>query len=197
MIAIPKPLPETRVGRPLVIILNGVGSVGKTSVAKALQEAVREPLLHLSMDAFLDMAPPQMVGHPDGLVFETMDDGGKPSVVIHSGPVLARLMSGMRHAVAAMAGQGNSVVVDDVMMGDGEADEYRRLLSSFDLRLVGLFAPLDVLERRERERGDREIGLARWQYDRVHRGVTYDLEIDTTKMTPVEVARAICRAFDL
>lgn len=184
-------------GKPFVIILNGVGSVGKTSTAKALQQAVQQPLLHLSMDAFLEMLPPQMFGHPDGFVFETVDDGGKPSVIIHSGPVLARLMSGMRHAVAAMAQQGNSIVVDDVMLGDGEADDYRRLLGGFDVRVVGLFAPLEVLERRERERGDRAIGLARWQYERVHRGVTYDLEIDTTQMTPDAAAQTIRQAFGL
>jgi len=181
----------------LVIVLNGVGSVGKTSAAKALQEAVEQPLLHVSMDAFLEMLPRRMFGHPDGFVFEAADDGGSPTVIIHGGPVLARLMNGMRHAIAAMADQGNSMVVDDVMLGEGEVDEYRRLLNRFDLRLVGLFAPLDVLERRERERGDRMAGLARWQFDRVHRGVTYDLEIDTAEMTPEAVAQTIRQALAL
>lgn len=183
--------------KPFVIILNGVGSVGKSSAAKALQEVARQPLLHVSMDAFLEMLPPRMVGHPDGFVFETIDDGGKPSVVIHSGPVLARLMSGMRRAVAAMVDEGNSLVVDEVMLGGGEADDYRRLLGGCDLYFVGLFAPLAVLEARERQRGDRAPGLARWQYDRVHRGVGYDLEIDTTDISPAEAARTICAAFDL
>ena len=182
---------------PFVIVLNGVGSVGKTSTAKAFQRIVRRPFLHLSMDAFLEMLPPRMFGHPDGYIFETIDDGGKPSVVIHSGPVLTRLMNGMRHAIAALAGQGNSLIVDDVMFGGDEAAEYRRLLGRFDVRLVGLFAPLEVLEQRERDRGDRDLGLARWQYERVHRGVTYDLEIDTTRLTPEEAAQTIRQAFDL
>jgi chloramphenicol 3-O phosphotransferase len=149
------------------------------------------------MDAFLEMLPPQMLGHPEGMIFETVDDGGKPSVIIHSGPVLARLMSGMRHAVAAMVEQGNNIVVDDVMLGDGEAEDYRRLLSGYDVYLVGLFAPLDVLEERERERGDRTPGLARWQHGRVHRAVHYDLEIDTTRISPAQAARTICQAFGL
>ena len=63
--------------------------------------------------------------------------------------------------------------------------------------LVGLFAPLDVLEQRERDRGDREPGLARWQFDRVHRGLTYDLEIDTVQTTPLEAAHRIRSAFEL
>jgi chloramphenicol 3-O phosphotransferase len=88
-------------------------------------------------------------------------------------------------------------VVDDVMFGGGEADEYRRLLREYGVRLVGLFAPLEVLEQRERERGDRVLGLARWQYERVHSGVSYDLEIDTSKLTPMEAAQTIRQAFDL
>jgi chloramphenicol 3-O phosphotransferase len=62
---------------------------------------------------------------------------------------------------------------------------------------VGLFAPLEVLEARERERGDRELGLARWQYDRVHQGVVYDLELDTAVATPLENAGNIRDTFGL
>jgi chloramphenicol 3-O phosphotransferase len=69
------------------------------------------------MDAFLEMLPPAMFGHPDGYIFEATEEDGYPSVTIHSGPVLARLMSGMRHAICAMAEQGNNLVVDDVMFG--------------------------------------------------------------------------------
>ena len=186
-----------RTRRARVIILNGVGSVGKTSTARALQQIAASPLLHVSMDTFIAMLPDRMFGHPDGMVFEPSDDNGKPSILVRSGSVMARTMSGMRHAIAAMAEQGNDLVVDDVMIGNGEAQAYRALLSRFDMRMVGLFAPLDVLETRERARGDREIGLARWQYERVHRGLSYDLELDTAASTPAEIAGRIRDAFDL
>jgi chloramphenicol 3-O phosphotransferase len=183
--------------RPHVIILNGVGSVGKSSTARALQEISAKPFLHVAMDAFLDMLPARMLDHPEGLRFVTSLDQGKPSIVIRTGPVLERAMRGMRHAVAAMAAQGNDLVVDEVMIGQGLDREYRALLAETELRFVGLFAPLDLLEARERRRGDREIGLARWQYHRVHRGVAYDLELDTTRMTPAACALAIRDAFAL
>jgi chloramphenicol 3-O phosphotransferase len=138
-----------------------------------------------------------MFGHPDGLIFEKIKDQGPPSIIIRTGPVLERAMQGMRRAIAAMAAAGNNLIVDEVMIGLDKAQEYRDLLSDFDVRFVGLFAPLDVLEARERERGDREIGLARWQFDRVHQGVTYDLMIDTATTTPVENARTIRAAFGL
>jgi chloramphenicol 3-O phosphotransferase len=189
---------ERSLPSPHVIILNGVSSVGKSSTARALQAITAEPFMHVAMDAFLEMLPAGMFGNPEGYVFETVvDDEGKPCVIIRTGSVLERAMKGMRHAIAAMAGQGINLVVDDVMFGQGEAREYRALLSRFDLRFVGLFAPLEVVEARERARGDRDLGLARWQHDRVHREVTYDLEIDTMASTPAENARRICDAFGL
>ncbi len=183
--------------RPHVIILNGVGSVGKTSTARALQETLAKPFLHVSMDTFAAMLPERLFGHPDGMIFEAIQDDGKPSVIVRTGPIMTRTMRGMRHAIAALAAQGNDLVVDDVMMEASEADEYRALLTHADLRFVGLFAPLDVLEARERARGDRELGLARWQFDRVHRGQAYDLEIETFGITPTENAYRICAAFGL
>jgi chloramphenicol 3-O phosphotransferase len=41
------------------------------------------------------------------------------------------------------------------------------------------------------------IGLARWQYERVHRDMTYELEIDTSQATPMECAELIKRKFGL
>ena len=180
-----------------VIILNGVGSVGKTATARALQGITAEPWLHVAMDAFLDMLPETMFGHPDGLVMQTVEQDGLPAVVIRSGPVLRRTMRGMRHAVAAMAAQGNRLIVDDVMLAAEAEGEYRALLAPYGLRIVGLLAPLDVLEARERARGDRQIGLARWQFDRVHRRAVYDLEIDTARASPLECARQIRARFGL
>ncbi|MER9004686.1 MULTISPECIES: chloramphenicol phosphotransferase [unclassified Mesorhizobium] len=176
-----------------IVLLNGVGSAGKSSIARALQTIATEPFLHVQMDAFIDMLPPALQDHADGFSFETVLEDGKPSVVIRSGPVGARTMRGMRHAIA---GQGNNLIVDDVIFND-EIAEYVELLSSFDLHLVGVMAPLEVLEAREAARADRLPGLARWQYGRIHRGIDYDLEVDTSRLTPLECARRIQERFRL
>ncbi len=184
--------------RPRIILLNGVGSVGKSSVARALQDILPEPFLHLEMDVFLDMLPHKLLGQPEGLLFQATLDQGRPSVAIRSGPAVLRTMLGMRHAALAMAAQGNNLIIDEVMLGGVQLEQYyRALFAPFGIRLVGLFAPLEVLEARERMRGDREIGLARWQYQRVHRGVTYDLEIDTALVPPSEIAVRVRDAFGL
>jgi chloramphenicol 3-O phosphotransferase len=103
----------------------------------------------------------------------------------------------MRHAIAAMAAQGNNLIVDDVLLGEDKAADYAQLLRPFDVFRVGVFAPLNVLEARERQRGDRLIGLARWQYDRVHTGIEYDLEVDTGTASAVACAELIKQRFRL
>jgi chloramphenicol 3-O phosphotransferase len=179
-----------------VILLNGVGSAGKSSIARALQTITAEPFLHVAMDAFLEMMPPRCWDHADGITFETVQQDGKPSVVIRSGPVADRVLRGMRQSIAAMAREGNNLIVDDVLLED-EMAEYASLLAEVTFHAVGVFAPLEVLEAREREREDRMIGLARWQYDRVHHGKRYDLELDTGNATPMECATLIKQRFGL
>ena len=151
------------------------------------------------MDAFIQMLPESSFTHPDGMLFETMYENGKPHVVIKIGPVAERVFSGMRHAIAAMAAQGNNLVVDEVLSGNESVEraEYAKLLQPFEVFMVGVFASLDVLEARELQRGDRMIGLARAQYDRVHAGMKYDLEIDTSGASPKECAQMIKQKFDL
>ncbi len=179
-----------------IVLLNGVGSAGKSSIAKALQTITVDPFLHVQMDTFLQMLPERYQNHPGGLTFATVQEDGNSSVVIKTGPVADRAFRGMQHAIAAMAAQGNNLIVDDVLLGQGIV-EYVELLAPFDLFLVGVLAPLVVLEERERQRGDRLIGLARWQYNRVHQGMKYNLEVDTSVASPMECAHLIRRTFRL
>lgn len=152
-----------------IVLLNGVGSAGKSSIAKALQAITAEPFLHVEMDAFLQMLPAALQENLPGFGYESGWQDGKPSVAIEAGPVGRRAMQGMRHAIAAMARQGNNLIVDDVMV-DGEMAQYQALLGDFEVFRVGVVAPLDVLEARESARADRLPGLARWQFERVHKG---------------------------
>jgi chloramphenicol 3-O phosphotransferase len=180
-----------------VVLLNGVSSVGKGSVAKALQRIAARPMLHVQMDAFLEMMPPGSFGAPEGYTFETRSERGKPVTAITSGPILEIAMRSMRAAVAAMADVGADLVVDEIIWNPADLADYRKRLAAHAFRVVGLFAPLEVVERRERTRGDRVLGLARWQYDKVHAGMAYDLELDTSVATPEALAGRIKETFGL
>ena len=70
----------------------------------------------------------------------------------------ARLLRGMRRCVAALAADGNDLIVDDVMLEDELAD-YRRLLGDLNFSVVGVYASLEDLEAREKARGDRLMDL--------------------------------------
>ena len=183
----------TVLGLPDVILLNGPGSVGKTSVARRLQEILPECYLLAQVDAFMEMLPPSSWDTPNGVWFEIMEENGERVVRAASGPAAERALFGMREAVLAMVVCGNRVIVDEVAESD-VMDHYRQLLKGYDLKCVGLTASLVELERRERLRGDRLLGLSRWQHERVHHGVEYDLVVDTTECDHKEVADIIVSA---
>ncbi|MFZ5674615.1 MAG: chloramphenicol phosphotransferase CPT family protein [Pseudomonadota bacterium] len=173
-----------------ILLLNGVGSAGKSSIARALQEITTRPFLHVPMDSFLDMLPAAYLDHPDGFMFETGQQDGAPAVAIKTGALGAQLMRGMRRAMAGLAAEGNNLIIDDVML-EFDAEAYRIQLAGHDVSFVGVMAPLAVLEQREQDRKDRMIGLARWQFDRVHQGIDYDLTVDTSREDPARCAARI------
>jgi chloramphenicol 3-O phosphotransferase len=180
-----------------IILLNGVGSSGKSSIAKAIQAQARGVFLHVQMDTWLQMMPARTFGSPEGLTFLFGEADGRPLIDVVTGPKQGLALRGMRRAIAAMAEEGCDMVVDDVIFSATDVDEYRALLKAHDLNVVAVHAPLGVLEAREKARGDRAIGLARGQFGVVHRGVTYDFEVDTSRASAEECARAILGRFKL
>lgn len=175
-----------------IVVLNGMGSVGKSALARALQAQSRVPLLHVAMDGFLEMLPPDLQDHPEGIAYVRTATG----VEVLVGPVGARLLDGMLGAVAALAEAGCDLVFDAVMDRQAAA-ACRARLRPFAAVFVGLVAPLDVIEAREAQRGDREIGLARTQFGRVHVGVDDDLTLDMARLTPEAAAQVLCERFGL
>lgn len=179
-----------------IIFLNGVSSVGKTSIAKTLQSILDEPYLFVGVDQFIDMVPEKYIRKSEGISFKSLKIKDKPLVEINTGKIGEKVMRGKRHAIAALANEGNNLIIEEVIIGN-EMQEYVNVLSLFQVFYVGIFAPLKVIEERERNRQDRLIGLARWQYNLVHQNKSYDLEIDTSILTPIGCANLIKTKFNL
>ena len=97
----------------------------------------------------------------------------------------------MRAAVAAFARAGNDVLVDDVFIDPDWLDAWRHELSDLEWCFVGVVAPLEVVEERERARGNRIVGEARAQVDVIHDGIEYDLIVDSARQSPQECAEVI------
>jgi chloramphenicol 3-O phosphotransferase len=171
-----------------VLLLHGTSSSGKTTVARAVQAHSDEPWLRLGIDVFWNAIDERWMEHgpraADG--FQWQDDA-----TIVPGPVGQRLARGMRAAVAACARCDNNVLVDDVFIDRDWLDGWRADLDGLEWLLVGVLAPLPVLEERERARGNRIAGEARAQADVVHAGIEYDLTVDTAAQSPDECAAAI------
>lgn len=179
-----------------ILLLNGPSSAGKSTLAKALQVEAREPFLRVSMDLFLEMQPPRYDNHPDTFFWTTQEEDGSARTSFQTGPRGAALMRGFRRSVAALAGEGWSLIVDDVAAAGDWAD-YKRCLAGHRLLAVMVHAPLPVLEAREQARGDRMAGLARDQWQRVHRAIDYDFAVDTSELSAQAAAKAICSEFNL
>jgi chloramphenicol 3-O phosphotransferase len=152
-----------------VIFLNGVSSAGKTSIAKVLQQTLPEPYLHVPLDSFEAMLPER---------YDESESFAWPTL-------FPRLLSGFHHSIAALAGAGNNLIVDHVtVVREGWPSslmECAFLLRPFRAYLVGVHCPLEELQRREQQRGDRYLGTAARQFDRVHRHGIYDIEVDTSQ----------------
>ena len=183
-----------------IILLNGVTSSGKSSIAKSLQGQLEEPFLHLGIDVFTQMLPsayysftqpPENVLALQGFHWEPMLENDKAMGFIRAGPVVHRLIRGMHRACAAFASSGNHLIIDDVLFYEDWLLDYLNVLKDFKVLFVGVRCPLDELERRERERGDRNIGQARGQIDIVHANSLYDIEVDTSISNPAECAARI------
>lgn len=173
-----------------IILLNGLSSAGKTTIAKALQAASPTDLLRIGIDDYISMIPPGRETGPDWFFVESRVEEGKALTRFDNAALGAKLMSAMRTNIAHIAGLGFHLVVDDVCTA-AEIAEYRALLANHTLHIVAVDAPLSVIENRERERGDRQIGLARYQSTHLHHGIDYDLKIDTNCTTTREAVNMI------
>ena len=91
-----------------------------------------------------------------------------------------------------MARTGTGLIVDEVFLGGGASqDRLRAVFSDLSVLWVGVRCDAAVAEARELQRGDRIIGQARDQAERVHQDVRYDVVVDTDDLPPSESARSL------
>ena len=183
-----------------VILLNGSSSSGKTTLAKALQHAIQEPLQHVALDQFRDGLPDRIrglnspAGTPgaSGLNVVPRAVDGEPLTHIEFGAVGEKVLRAMRRSVLALAEEGVWVVVDDLLFKAAYLRDYATLLEPVTAYLIGVRCPLAVVEEREAQRVGRFPGTARSHYDSLHsHGAGYDLEVDTSQHSPEACARLV------
>jgi len=193
---------------PQLILVNGPSSAGKTTLCRALQDAIPHPYLVTGFDDFVFMVPPRYYRGANtssqdqrdaftaqGVeMLSTARPGESPCVVAHFGPVFRRVVDSMAPAVRALVDAGNAVIFDHVLHDAAMFDSYHRATTGLDVFEVGVSCPLATLEARESQRGDRVLGRARGLYEVVHTFVDYDVMVDTGAMPTAECVEVVLKA---
>ncbi|MDX8477773.1 chloramphenicol phosphotransferase [Mesorhizobium sp. VK24D] len=181
-----------------IVILNGAPRSGKSSIAAAIQEMFDGVWVNLGVDAYAQVTPPRLrpgIGLRPG--------GERPDLETH----VPRLYAALHESIAANSRLGLSVVAD---VGHHDAysrplgilSECARRLAGLPVLFVGVRCPIEVIMQRRNAgaadgtyvTGSDEDPMPRpvrlWQGE-VHKPGIYDLEIDTSRLSPDDCAEAI------
>jgi chloramphenicol 3-O phosphotransferase len=170
---------------PQVIVLNGGSSSGKTGIGRCLQAVLPQTWLLLGTDTLVEAIPGS--GHRPAAGIEF---GPAGEVII--GPRFRELEAAWIAGIAAMARAGARIIVDEVFLGGPASQQrWRQALGDLPVLWVGVRCDGEVAAARELARGDRAPGMAASQAELVHRGVAYDLAVDTTHAEALDCARVI------
>jgi chloramphenicol 3-O phosphotransferase len=170
-----------------VIVLNGGSSSGKTGIARCLQAILPQHWLRFGVDEFIEALPPSLLDDTaeDGVAF---GPEGEVSVGGAFRAVEAAWLAGLRE----MARAGARIILDDVFLAGADSQARTRThLDGLDVLWVGVRCPAATAADRELARGDRVRGMAVAQAESVHRGVAYDIEVDTSHHESAHCARTI------
>ena len=182
-----------------IIFINGPSSSGKTTIARTLQDLLDRFYLHIGIDTFIHMMPARAnnltanVGAAEGFFFEPCTVDEKTAFRVRSGHFGQLVNEAYRETVKVIAQRGIGVIVDDVIDGISEWKKWQPYLDGLTLIKIAVSCDEEVLAHRERERGDRRIGSAIEQSRRVHQGMDYDLQVDTSFKSAEQCARYIAK----
>lgn len=175
----------------MIVVLNGAPRSGKSSIASVIQERFDGAWMALGVDHARAMTPPKA---QPGI-------GLRPGEPMHpAAAFVPRLYAAFWSSVAAHADAGFDVVSDVGLYDPSIAAEAARRLHGRPVLFVGVRCPVDVVLERRRAAApgaysiDREPAV-RWD-DAVHSYWTYDLEVDTSTLSPEGCAAAIRRHLD-
>lgn len=182
-----------------IIFLNGCGSSGKTSIARAIQHLSKDLWLTFGIDTFINMTPPPSNDKEEAGYFSFVPGKNErgQTMRVETGPKGEQLFGIMPEFANLLANRGNNIIIDEVLFDDTHLKSYINALQNHTVYFVGVFCELEAMQEREILRGDRAIGLSNDQIDRVHIGLReYDLKVDTTNTSAFNVAKQILTFVD-
>lgn len=160
-----------------IIFIHGASSSGKSTLARAVQAKIDQPFWHISIDHLRDS------GVLPSARFKAGDFDWKEQRSI--------FFDGFHRSLAAYASAGNNLVLEHILDTPGWLDQLADMLAPYDVFFVGLHANLEALAQRETARGDRPLGSAAQDFQTIHKGLTYDLELSSHDRLEESVDRLI------
>jgi chloramphenicol 3-O phosphotransferase len=180
------------VGPGRIVVLNGAPRSGKSSIVIAIQDTFEGLWLNLGVDVFARRVTPQRYQPGMGL---------RPGEEHHPlYPLQSALYAAFYDSLAAHSRAGLNVVAD---VGHHRREilvDCARRLAGLPALLIGVRCPVAVIMQRRNAspEGAYATGpidappapVLRWEKE-VHEPGIYDVEVDTSVLTPVECANAI------
>lgn len=189
-----------------IVVLNGAPRSGKSSIVAAIQDWDDGPWMNLGVDVHARHVTPPRYRPGIGL----RPGGERPELE----PWVPVFYAALYESIAAHSRLGLNVVAD---LGHHDAHsaptgilrDCARRLAGLPALLVGVHCPIDEIMRRRRAGQEGREGeyatasadepvpepVLRWQRE-VHRPGIYDLELDTSVLSPEDCAAAIRRRLD-
>ena len=162
-----------------IIILNGVSSSGKSTLAKVLQDRSPIPLYKLDIDDFILMAPDKFNDYAN-----------------NDYSVQYAFASKFFHVVKLISDFGLSIVAPYMFFKNSDTlNEFRDLLAGYPVLVVNVLCPAEELQKREIARGDRTIGSAVSQLQLLETNFDNSLSVDNYMNSNELCADTIIEAF--
>ena len=191
-----------------IVILNGAPRAGKSSIASVIQDTFDGVWMNLGVDLYARGATPQRLQPGIGLRPGPgpQRGGERPDLE----PLLPVLYAALFDSVAVHSRLALNVVVDCGLhraINRAILPDCARRLEGLPVLFVGVHCPIEEIMRRRNEagpgrgyaRGTPEVPIpppvALWQ-EAVHDPGHYDLEVDTSELTPEECAARIRARLD-
>jgi chloramphenicol 3-O phosphotransferase len=178
----------TALKQPILIVLNGASSSGKTSTANALLELLDPPCTATGLDDMFERFRP-FGPEPTGAFSHVRRRLLISWFQFTDGRL--RLFRSLHRDVVRRIHMGETVIVDTALMDPRALRDAATCFAPLHGIFVGMKPPLAVSEEWEAKRGDRPRGHARKHYDLIHAHGVYDMVLDPSLMNPQECANVI------
>jgi len=165
--------------QPQVVAITGSSGVGKSTLAKALQEELLpQQWLHFSVDSVFYCLPKSIIHQVD---LHNNHSAIDSTAIVGSAYACAR----------TLLDEGHQVIFDAVILSDKGANDLRRAFEAYQCVFVELTCSWEEIARRTLERNDRTLAEAEHGFRNASGHLDVHHTLDTSRSTPEQLAKEL------